>query len=82
VTLLKEKLGFDNVFNYKEETNLNTTFKSLYYRNLSIICLLIPISLIRTFLTELTYILTILGGEMLEAAIANMNAFGRITICG
>ncbi|KAH1246938.1 NADPH-dependent oxidoreductase 2-alkenal reductase [Glycine max] len=31
---------------------------------------------------ELTYILTMLGGEMLEAEIVNMKAFGRVTICG
>ncbi|MED6226221.1 hypothetical protein PIB30_101428 [Stylosanthes scabra] len=63
VALLKEKLGFDNAFNYKEETNLNATLK-------------------RYFPNGIDIYFDNVGGEMLEAAIDNMNAFGKITICG
>ena len=32
MTLLKEKLGFDDAFNYKEETDLKSTLKRLVSR--------------------------------------------------
>ncbi|KAF5725823.1 2-alkenal reductase (NADP(+)-dependent)-like [Tripterygium wilfordii] len=63
VALLKEKLGFDDAFNYKEENDLKSTLKryfpegiDIYYDNV--------------------------GGEMQEAAVANMNRFGRVAVCG
>ncbi|XP_074349815.1 2-alkenal reductase (NADP(+)-dependent)-like [Apium graveolens] len=63
VDLLKNKLGFDEAFNYKEETDLKAALKKycpdgidVYFDNV--------------------------GAEMLEAAVANMNSFGRIAVCG
>lgn len=63
VEMLKQKLGFDNAFNYKEEADLKSTLKryipdgiDVYFDNV--------------------------GGEMLEAAVANMNPFGRVAVCG
>ncbi|KAL2349271.1 hypothetical protein Fmac_003271 [Flemingia macrophylla] len=63
VTLLKEKLGFDDAFNYKEEKDLNLTLKSYFPDGIDV------------------YFDNV-GGEMLDAAIANMKAFGRVSICG
>ncbi|TKY73186.1 2-alkenal reductase (NADP(+)-dependent) [Spatholobus suberectus] len=63
VALLKEKLGYDDAFNYKEETDLNSTLK-------------------RYFPDGIDVYFDNVGGEMLEAAIANMKAFGRVAICG
>ncbi|KAK6156504.1 hypothetical protein DH2020_010752 [Rehmannia glutinosa] len=63
VDLLKETIGFDAAFNYKEETNFNAALQrylpegiDIYFDNV--------------------------GGEMLEAAVQNMNLFGRIAVCG
>ncbi|KAM0035221.1 putative 2-alkenal reductase (NAD(P)(+)) [Helianthus debilis subsp. tardiflorus] len=63
VDFLKEKLGFDEAFNYKEETNLNSTLQ-------------------RYFPDGINIYFDNVGGEMLEAVVANMNAFGRIAACG
>ncbi|XP_058723088.1 2-alkenal reductase (NADP(+)-dependent)-like [Vicia villosa] len=63
VALLKEKLGFDDAFNYKEETDLNSTLK-------------------RYFPDGIDIYFDNVGGKMLEAAVANMNAFGRVSVCG
>ncbi|KAI6681674.1 hypothetical protein NL676_035555 [Syzygium grande] len=63
VQLLKEKLGFDEAFNYREETDLNSTLK-------------------RYFPNGIDIYFDNVGAEMQEAAIANMNAFGRVAVCG
>ncbi|KAL5547877.1 hypothetical protein UlMin_003108 [Ulmus minor] len=63
VALLKEKLGFDDAFNYKEETDLKS-------------------ALGRYFPDGIDIYFDNVGGEMLEAAVVNMNAFGRIGVCG
>ncbi|KAK7327691.1 hypothetical protein VNO77_21779 [Canavalia gladiata] len=63
VELVKEKLGFDDAFDYKEETDLNSTLK-------------------RYFPGGIDIYFDNVGGEMLEAAVANMKAFGRVAICG
>lgn len=63
VALLKEELGFDDAFNYKEETDLNSTLK-------------------RYFPDGIDIYFDNVGGEMLEAAVANMKAFGRVSVCG
>lgn len=63
VELLKEKLGFDDAFNYKEETDLKSTLERYFPEGIDI------------------YFDNV-GGEMLEAAIANMNNFGRVAACG
>ncbi|KAI3443795.1 hypothetical protein Pfo_000460 [Paulownia fortunei] len=63
VDLLKEKLGFDNAFNYKDETNLKSALKRYFPEGIDI------------------YFDNV-GGEMLEAAVANMNKFGRVAVCG
>ncbi|TKY73180.1 2-alkenal reductase (NADP(+)-dependent) [Spatholobus suberectus] len=62
VELLKEKLGFDDAFNYKEhgsKLRLRSYFPDgidIYFDNV--------------------------GGELLEAAVANMKAFGRVAVRG
>ncbi|KAL3825108.1 hypothetical protein ACJIZ3_021137 [Penstemon smallii] len=63
VDLLKEKLGFDDAFNYKEEIDLNSTLH-------------------RYFPNGIDIYFDNVGGEMLEAAIENMNIFGRVAVCG
>ncbi|XP_057537728.1 NADP-dependent alkenal double bond reductase P2-like [Amaranthus tricolor] len=63
VILLKEKLGFDEAFNYREESNLKSTLKRYFPEGIDI------------------YFDNV-GGEMLEAAVANMNTFGRVLVCG
>ncbi|KAJ6331830.1 hypothetical protein OIU76_010255 [Salix suchowensis] len=63
VALLKEKLGFDDAFNYKEETDLNS-------------------ALARYFPDGIDIYFDNVGGEMLEAAVANMNTCGRVAACG
>lgn len=63
VELLKEKLGFDDAFNYKEETDLKSTLERYFPEGIDI------------------YFDNV-GAEMLEAAIANMNNFGRVAACG
>ncbi|KAK2631671.1 hypothetical protein EUGRSUZ_L02601 [Eucalyptus grandis] len=57
------KLGFDEAFNYREETNLNSTLK-------------------RYFPDGIDIYFDNVGGEMQEAAVANMNTFGRVAVCG
>ncbi|XP_030492355.2 2-alkenal reductase (NADP(+)-dependent) [Cannabis sativa] len=63
VALLKEKLGFDDAFNYKDQPNLKSTIKKYFPDGIDI------------------YFDNV-GGEMLEAAIANMKHFGRVAACG
>ncbi|KAK0593016.1 hypothetical protein LWI29_029254 [Acer saccharum] len=63
VALLKEKLGFDDAFNYKEETDLKATLK-------------------RYFPDGIDIYFDNVGAEMLDAAVANMKAFGRVAACG
>ncbi|KAK9141202.1 hypothetical protein Scep_010883 [Stephania cephalantha] len=63
VDFLKNKLGFDDAFNYKEETDFDSALKRFFPQGIDI------------------YFDNV-GGELLEAAIANMNMFGRIAECG
>ncbi|KAH7546400.1 hypothetical protein FEM48_Zijuj01G0196700 [Ziziphus jujuba var. spinosa] len=63
VAFLKEKLGFDDAFNYKEVTDLKATLK-------------------RYFPDGIDIYFDNVGAEMLEAAVANMNKFGRVAACG
>ncbi|CAN1216800.1 NADP-dependent alkenal double bond reductase P2 [Linum perenne] len=63
VDLLKEKLGFDDAFNYKEQTDLKATLR-------------------RYFPDGIDVYFDNVGGEMLEAAIDNMNTYGRVAVCG
>ncbi|KAL6839497.1 hypothetical protein ACP4OV_030767 [Aristida adscensionis] len=63
VNLLKDKLGFDDAFNYKEEPDLKSALK-------------------RYFPDGIDIYFENVGGEMLEAALANMNAYGRVAVCG
>ncbi|KAL0374319.1 UNVERIFIED_CONTAM: 2-alkenal reductase (NADP(+)-dependent) [Sesamum radiatum] len=63
VDLLKEKLGFDDAFNYKNESNLKSALKRYFPQGIDI------------------YFDNV-GGKMLEAAVANMNSFGRVAACG
>ncbi|KMT02878.1 hypothetical protein BVRB_8g194550 [Beta vulgaris subsp. vulgaris] len=63
VALLKEKLGFDDAFNYREESDFNLALKRYFPEGIDI------------------YFDNV-GGEMLEAAVANMNPFGRVAVCG
>ncbi|KAK3436617.1 hypothetical protein EUGRSUZ_C01168 [Eucalyptus grandis] len=63
VELLKEKLGFDDAFNYKGETDLNSALK-------------------RYFPDGIDIYFDNVGAEMLEAAVANMNTYGRVAVCG
>ncbi|XAR66901.1 2-alkenal reductase [Bertholletia excelsa] len=63
VKLLKEKLDFDEAFNYKEESDLKAALK-------------------RYFPNGIDIYFDNVGAEMQEAAVANMNAFGRVAVCG
>ncbi|KAI9117287.1 hypothetical protein K1719_011453 [Acacia pycnantha] len=63
VEVLKDKLGLDDAFNYKEETDLKSALKRYFPEGIDI------------------YFDNV-GGDMLEAAVDNMNAFGRVAVCG
>ncbi|CAN6201183.1 unnamed protein product [Urochloa humidicola] len=63
VELLKDKLGFDDAFNYKEEPDLKSALK-------------------RYFPDGIDIYFENVGGEMLEAALANMNTYGRVALSG
>ncbi|KAK1298308.1 NADP-dependent alkenal double bond reductase P1 [Acorus calamus] len=63
VELLKDQLGFDYAFNYKDEVDLKAALK-------------------RYFPDGIDIYFDNVGGEMLEAAVANMNTFGRVALCG
>ncbi|XP_073066945.1 NADPH-dependent oxidoreductase 2-alkenal reductase-like [Primulina eburnea] len=63
VDLIKEKLGFDDAFNYKDEKDLKSALQ-------------------RYFPDGIDIYFDNVGGEMLEAAVANMNTFGRVAVCG
>ncbi|XP_058074467.1 2-alkenal reductase (NADP(+)-dependent)-like [Magnolia sinica] len=63
VDVLKDKLGFDDAFNYKDEPDLKSALK-------------------RYFPDGIDIYFDNVGGEMLEAAVANMNTFGRVAVCG
>ncbi|CAD6336381.1 unnamed protein product [Miscanthus lutarioriparius] len=63
VDLLKNKLGFDDAFNYKEEPDLKSALK-------------------RYFPDGIDVYFENVGGEMLEAALANMNTYGRVALSG
>uniref|UniRef100_A0A453S9L8 Enoyl reductase (ER) domain-containing protein n=1 Tax=Aegilops tauschii subsp. strangulata TaxID=200361 RepID=A0A453S9L8_AEGTS len=63
VDMLKDKLGFDDAFNYKDEPDLKAALK-------------------RRFPDGIDIYFENVGGEMLEAALANMNTYGRVAVCG
>ncbi|KAI3896410.1 hypothetical protein MKW92_046452 [Papaver armeniacum] len=63
VEMLKDKLGFDDAFNYKDEPDLTSALQ-------------------RYFPDGIDIYFDNVGSEMLEAAIVNMNAFGRVVVCG
>ncbi|KAG0515015.1 hypothetical protein BDA96_10G242400 [Sorghum bicolor] len=63
VDLLRDKLGFDDAFNYKEEPDLKSALK-------------------RYFPDGIDVYFENVGGEMLEAALANMNTYGRVALSG
>lgn len=85
--MLKEKLGFDDAFNYREETDLNSTLKryinicpfgKLSYYIINGTC----IQFCRCFPDGIDIYFDNVGGEMQEAAVSNMNIHGRIAVCG
>ncbi|KAL4574680.1 hypothetical protein LXL04_021516 [Taraxacum kok-saghyz] len=63
VELLKNKLGFDDAFNYKDELDLES-------------------ALTRYFPQGIDIYFDNVGGEMLDATLANMRAHGRVAVCG
>ncbi|EAZ37566.1 hypothetical protein OsJ_21896 [Oryza sativa Japonica Group] len=63
VDLLKNKLGFDDAFNYKDEPDMKSALK-------------------RYFPDGIDIYFDNVGGETLEAALANMNTYGRVALCG
>ncbi|KAL7587669.1 hypothetical protein Lser_V15G35718 [Lactuca serriola] len=63
VELLKNKLGFDEAFNYNDESDLES-------------------ALTRYFPQGIDIYFDNVGGGMLDAALANMRAHGRVAICG
>lgn len=63
VALLKEKLGFDEAFNYNHQKDLKSTLAKYFPNGIDI------------------YFDNV-GDEMLEAAVANMNPFGKVVVCG
>ncbi|ERN00344.1 hypothetical protein AMTR_s00104p00066440 [Amborella trichopoda] len=63
VDMLKDKLGFGDAFNYRDEPDLKAALK-------------------RHFPDGIDIYFDNVGGEMLEAVVANMNCFGRIGMCG
>ncbi|RZS14617.1 hypothetical protein BHM03_00046339 [Ensete ventricosum] len=73
VDLLKEKLGFDDAFNYKEEPDLKSALRSSYF---------LITAMNRYFPEGIDIYFDNVGSTMLDAAVANMNIFGRVAVCG
>ncbi|TYI91634.1 hypothetical protein E1A91_D02G006900v1 [Gossypium mustelinum] len=67
VELLKNKFGFDDTFNYKEEPDLNAALKRPVYMY---------------FPEGIDIYFENVGGKMLDAVILNMRVHGRIAVCG
>jgi hypothetical protein len=63
IEALKNKLGFNEAFNYKEEKDLDATLKRYFPQGIDI------------FFDNV-------GGEILDAVLANMRSLGRIAVCG
>ncbi|CAM0910113.1 unnamed protein product [Alopecurus aequalis] len=91
VDLLKDKLGFDDAFNYREEPDLKSALKkSSCYPKLARtlrVCISRPelnwsLSPDRYFPNGIDIYFENVGGEMLEAALNNMNTYGRVAVCG
>ncbi|KAK1264925.1 NADP-dependent alkenal double bond reductase P2 [Acorus gramineus] len=77
VELLKDQLGFDDAFNYKDEIDLKSALMRVR------LCQLIwSLNMNRHFPDGIDIYFDNVGGEMLEAAVANMNIFGRVALCG
>ncbi|XP_059656208.1 2-alkenal reductase (NADP(+)-dependent)-like [Cornus florida] len=71
VDLLKNKLGFDEAFNYKEEHDLDAALKRSV------------ILLIARYCPEgIDIYFENVGGKMLDAVLLNMRNHGRIAVCG
>ncbi|KAK9159404.1 hypothetical protein Syun_005745 [Stephania yunnanensis] len=68
VDLLKNKFGFDEAFNYKEEPDLNAALK----RHVSYLY----------FPEGIDIYFENVGGKMLDAVLLNMRNHGRIATCG
>ncbi|XP_004287169.1 PREDICTED: NADP-dependent alkenal double bond reductase P1-like isoform 1 [Fragaria vesca subsp. vesca] len=97
VDLLKNTFGFDEAFNYKEESNLDAALKrSLFFRDLYIL----DFPHCRSFRTASPSLICVIcfktrcfpegidiyyenvGGKMLDAVLLNMRSRGRIAVCG
>ncbi|KAL3745127.1 hypothetical protein ACJRO7_014265 [Eucalyptus globulus] len=78
VQLLKDKLGFDAAFIYREETNLNSTLK----RKIESFFLCLSLSIDEFFRAGIDISFESVGAERQEAVVASMNTFGRVAMCG
>ncbi|KAJ8439378.1 hypothetical protein Cgig2_021792 [Carnegiea gigantea] len=78
VKLLKNKLGFDEAFNYKEEQDLDAALKR--ESTLTLTWRLIVSD--RCFPEGIDIYFENVGGKMLDAVLLNMRTHGRIAVCG
>jgi NADPH-dependent curcumin reductase CurA len=93
VDQLKNVLGFDDAFNYKEEPDLKSALRrpephaahallsSEHLPSLTVPCV-VPTPCGRYFPDGIDINFENVGGEMLEAALANMNVYGRVALSG
>ncbi|CAK9181892.1 unnamed protein product [Ilex paraguariensis] len=79
VDLLKNKFGFDEALNYKEEQDLDEALKR-ENRNAGWINFDVPDS--RYFPNGIDIYFENVGGKMLDAVLMNMRLRGRIAVCG
>lgn len=98
VDLLKNKLGFDEAFNYNDEPNLDAALKRLVTRSiLNYKHFPLGSFVLKSFCDQLIHCISPVnrcfpqgidiyfdnvGGEMLDAALLNMKDHGRIAVCG
>nr|XP_023895542.1 2-alkenal reductase (NADP(+)-dependent)-like isoform X5 [Quercus suber] len=75
VDLLRNKFGFDEAFNYKEETDLVGALKRSVSSSLFL-------SVTWYFPEGIDIYFENVGGEMLDAVLLNMKDHGRISVCG
>ena len=86
VAYLKE-IGFDAAYNYKTIQSLDATLKEacpngidMFFDN--VIPTVHGIGMIQLLTYGLIFINMQVGGEFFETVLANMNEFGRVSVCG
>lgn len=84
VAYLKE-IGFDAAYNYKTIQSLDATLKEACPKGIDMFFdNVIPAHIVTLAITicDTNWLLLQVGGEFFEIVLANMNEFGRVSVCG